>query len=108
MRQTAYPFLPYLAALPLFALWGYLFDGLFVGATRAREMRNAMLLSAAGFALLAWLLRPLGNHGLWLAFMCFTLLRGIIMAWMGWRISRGNGWLRTAPASEAVANHGAA
>ncbi len=94
VRATAYPFLPYLAVLPLLALWGYLFDGLFVGATRAREMRNAMLLSATGFAALAWLLRPLGNHGLWLAFLGFTALRGGLMAWMSWRISQRGAWLR--------------
>ncbi len=93
VRQTAYPFLPYLAALPLLALWGYLFDGLFVGATRAREMRNAMLLSAAGFALLAWLLRPLGNHGLWLAFLGFTAMRGALMAWIAIVLAHRDAWL---------------
>lgn len=94
VRQTAYPYLPYLAVLPLLAVWGYLFDGLFVGATRAHEMRNAMLIAAAVFALLAWLLRPLGNHGLWLAFLAFTVTRGAIMAWMSWRIARTDGWVR--------------
>ena len=93
VRQTAYPFLPYLAVLPLFALWGYLLDGLFVGATRAREMRNAMLWSAAGFAALAWLLRPLGNHGLWLAFLGFTALRGGLMAWIAIVLARRNAWV---------------
>lgn len=94
VRQTAYPYLPYLAVLPVLAVWGYLFDGLFIGATRAREMRDAMLMSAGAFALLAWLLRPLGNHGLWLAFLAFTIVRGAIMAWMSWRITCAGGWLR--------------
>lgn len=92
VRQTAYPFVPYLAVLPLLALWGYLLDGLFIGATRAREMRNAMLVSALGFAVLAWLLRALGNHGLWLAFLGFTLLRGTVMAWISIRIARRREW----------------
>ncbi len=102
VRQTAYPFLPYLAVLPLFALWGYLFDGLFVGATRAHEMRNAMLVSAAGFALLAWLLRSLGNHGLWLAFFGFTALRGGVMAWMSWHITQTDGWFHRARRNKSI------
>ena len=50
---------------------------MFVGATRAREMRNTMLLSLALFAIAWWLFQPLGNHGLWLAFMVFMSARGI-------------------------------
>lgn len=95
VRRTAYPFLPYLAVLPLVALWGYLLDGLFIGTSRAREMRNAMLVSAAAFALLAWLMRPLGNHGLWLAFLVFTVLRGAIMAAMAVGITRRGAWLQS-------------
>ncbi|MDN5924988.1 MAG: MATE family efflux transporter, partial [Xanthomonadales bacterium] len=81
------------ALLPLLAVWGYVFDGLFIGATRAREMRNAMLIAAAIFALTAWGLRPWGNHGLWLAFLAFTVARGGIMAWMAWRITRRQAWM---------------
>lgn len=94
VRQSAYPYLPYLAALPLLAVWSYLFDGLFIGATRAREMRDAMLIAAAIFALSAWGLRPWGNHGLWLAFLAFTVARGGIMAWMAGRITRNRDWIR--------------
>jgi MATE family multidrug resistance protein len=54
--------------LPLIGMWSYLLDGLFIGATRAREMRNAMLLACAVSLPLGLALRPLGNHGLWLAF----------------------------------------
>src|SRR5699024_9233584 len=65
VRITAYASLKWLALLPLVAVWSYLLDGLFVGATRGREMRDSMLASALGFVALAWLLRPLGNQGLW-------------------------------------------
>jgi MATE family multidrug resistance protein len=57
-------------------------------------MRNAMLSAAIVFALLAAALRPLGNHGLWLAFLGFMLVRGAIMGAMAWRIGHGTGgWL---------------
>ena len=58
VREIAYAYVPYLAVLPLVAVWSYLLDGLFIGATRAREMRDSMLVGAVFFALLAWLLRP--------------------------------------------------
>ena len=51
-----------------------------VGATRAREMRNLMIFSTFFVFLPAWfLLRDLGNHGLWLAFTLFMASRGISM-----------------------------
>ncbi|MDX5373985.1 MAG: MATE family efflux transporter [Pseudomonadaceae bacterium] len=93
VRAAAYPYLPYLALLPLVAVWSYLLDGLFIGATRAREMRDAMLLSVALGLLLGWLLQGLGNHGLWLALLCFMLMRGLSLAFMGWRLQRRDAWL---------------
>jgi MATE family multidrug resistance protein len=50
-------------------------DGLFIGATKAREMRNSMLLAVVVCAPVAWLLQGLGNHGLWIAFLLFMALR---------------------------------
>ncbi len=97
VRQTAYIYLPYLAVLPVLAVWAYLLDGLFIGAARAREMRDAMLASSLVFALMAWCLRNLGNHGLWLAFLAFTVVRAVLMAAMAWQISRRGGWRGVEP-----------
>ena len=92
VREAAYRYLPWLTALPIVAVWSYLLDGLFIGATRAREMRDAMLVSVVFFALLAWLTRGLGNAGLWLAFLAFMAIRGLSLAWLGWRIRRLRAW----------------
>lgn len=63
---------------PIIGVWSYLFDGLFVGATRSREMRNTMLLSALGVYFPAWyVLQGFGNHGLWAAILLFLLARGL-------------------------------
>ena len=94
VREVAYPYLPYLAALPLVAVWSYLLDGLFVGASRAREMRNTMLLAGIAFVLLATGLHSWGNHGLWLAFLGFMLVRAAAMAWTARRITLRNEWMR--------------
>lgn len=78
--STAMIYLPWVVALPIVAVWAYLYDGVFVGATRAREMRDIMVISALLVFLPAWyLLRPFGNHGLWLALTLFLASRGIGM-----------------------------
>jgi len=81
VREQAASFLPWLIALPLLAVWSYLLDGIYIGATKGRAMRNAMLIAFSGFALSYLLLQPFGNHGLWLALSIFMLLRGLTLAW---------------------------
>lgn len=92
VRQTAFTYLPYLAVLPLIAVWSYLLDGLFIGATRAREMRNGMLLTVLLLLPFAWGLQGFGNHGLWLTFLLFMLLRSLTLAAFAWHLERRDGW----------------
>ncbi len=80
IRTTTLRYLPWLVVSPLIAVWSYLYDGVFVGATLAREMRNIMLISAFVIFIPAWYaLQFLGNDGLWLSFMLFLASRGIGM-----------------------------
>lgn len=80
VRDAAIRYLPWMIISPLVSVWSFLYDGVYVGATRAREMRNIMLFSAFAVFLPAWyLLQSFGNHGLWLAFMLFLASRGIGM-----------------------------
>ncbi|OCR26552.1 XRE family transcriptional regulator [Pseudomonas syringae] len=92
VRETAFIYLPYLAALPLLAVSSYLLDGLFIGATRAREMRNAMLLSVIIIAPIAYAAQSLGNHGLWLTLLLFMLIRGATLSVTAWRLSKTGEW----------------
>jgi multidrug resistance protein, MATE family len=81
VRASAMTYLPYLVATPVISVWAFLFDGVFIGATRTAEMRNGMAVSLLAFWLAAWLLIPLwGNHGLWLAFLLLMSARGL---WLG-------------------------
>jgi len=74
-------YLIWLIIAPVFAVWSYLFDGLFIGATRSTEMRNTMLFSTLFCYLPAWyFLQHFGNHGLWLALIIFLAARGISQA----------------------------
>ena len=80
IRVTTARYLPWLILSPLVAVWSYLYDGVFVGATLAKEMRNIMLISTFVVFVPAWYaLQFLGNHGLWLSFMLFMASRGIGM-----------------------------
>ena len=79
VQETASQYVIYLALLPLITVWSYVLDGLFIGATRAKEMRNSMLLAVVVCAPIAWLLHDWGNHGLWIAFLLFMALRSVFL-----------------------------
>jgi len=64
-RAAARSYLPWAAAAPLLGVWAFQLDGIFIGATRGAQMRNAMLVSFAIFLGAWWVLRGHGNHGLW-------------------------------------------
>lgn len=56
-------------------------DGIFIGATLTREMRNASFYSLIAFMLAWWWLTPLfGNHGLWCAFVIYVCARALALA----------------------------
>ena len=80
VRETTLRYLPWMIISPLVSVWSFLYDGVFVGATRAREMRDIMVISAfVVFVPSFFALRFLGNDGLWLAFILFMASRGIGM-----------------------------
>lgn len=92
VRSTARDFLPWLVAAPLVAVASYMFDGIFIGATRTREMRNTMVLSVGIYLLALFAFVPvLGNHGLWAALMVLNAARGISMGWCYPRVERSAG-----------------
>ena len=94
VRTVAYDYLPWLIALPLVAVWGIFFDGVFTGVTRTADMRNTMMLAFVVFVPCAWFLRePMGNHGLWLAMTLLYAVRGIGLGAIYVRIQRRGGFL---------------
>lgn len=79
VRETARLYLPWAAALPLLSVACFQLDGIFIGATRAREMRNAAFVSTTAFFLFWWLLLPFGNHGLWATMALFNVTRALAL-----------------------------
>ena len=82
VRETSSTYLWWLIVIPLIAVWSFLLDGVFVGATRSAAMRDCMLLSGGAYLVTVWLTLPLlGNHGLWLAISVFVVVRGLVLWW---------------------------
>ena len=68
-------------------------DGVFIGATWSSEMRNMMILALLGYLASVAALVPLfGNHGLWISFLLFMVLRGLTLGAQAWWLKRNNGW----------------
>jgi len=66
--------------MPVISIWAFLMDGVFIGATRAKMMRNAMLISMVFFLPLVYLGRLWGGlDGIWLAFNILLGLRGVTL-----------------------------
>ncbi|WP_416221176.1 MATE family efflux transporter [Rhodopseudomonas palustris] len=80
LRRAARDYLWLVTLAPMLGVFAFAYDGVFIGATWAREMRNLMLLSLVLF-FAAWLaLRPFGNTGLWIALLSHYVWRGGLQA----------------------------
>ena len=77
VRAVADIYLPWAALTPLSGVLAFQMDGVFIGATWSRDMRNMMLLSFLVFSAALLTLAPaFGNNGLWAALHVFLLVRG--------------------------------
>jgi MATE family multidrug resistance protein len=82
VRSYARAYLPYAALTPLLGALAFEFDGVYIGATWTREMRNLMLLALALYLTASFTLRPLGNAGLWIALLVFLAARSVGQMWL--------------------------
>lgn len=80
VRAAGREFLPWMVAAPIFGAAAWMLDGIFIGATRTRDMRNMMIVSLAvyGTALVP-LMALFGNHGLWAALLVAFAVRGVTL-----------------------------
>jgi MATE family multidrug resistance protein len=80
VRQQARDYLGFVVLAPLLGVFAFAYDGIYIGATWAREMRNLMVLSLLIFLATWLLLRPFGNAGLWAALLVHYAARGGLQA----------------------------
>ena len=80
---TAGGYIGWIIVIPLAAALPFLMDGIMVGATRTRVMRNSMIYSTiAYFAIFYGLEWIIGNNALWMAFTLYMFLRGVLQYFM--------------------------
>lgn len=80
VREQARAFLPWSSAYVLLSVAAFQLDGVFIGATATRDMRNAAFVSATSFIALGLLLVPrYQNHGLWFAFVGYVVIRALTL-----------------------------
>ena len=80
VRRVAHQFMWLAALTPLCGVMAFVFDGVYIGATWARDMRNLMVASFAIYLAVWAATLPLGNAGLWIAILSFFIARGVLQA----------------------------
>ena len=83
--DEAMKYITWTLLVPITGFSAFLFDGIYIGATASKSMRNIMFVATAVFFIAYYALAPmLGNDGLWIAFLFFLTLRGGLMwLWNG-------------------------
>lgn len=82
VQEMAKQYLVWACLAPILAIACFQLDGIFIGATRSKDMRNAMIFSLSCYLASWWGLTGLyGNHGLWAALMIFFVSRGLSLYW---------------------------
>ena len=82
VQEAARTYLPYMVAAPIVGVASWMLDGIFIGATRTKDMRNMMIVSAVVyFAAVIPLMAVFQNHGLWMGLLISFVVRGATLAW---------------------------
>ena len=80
LRYISYKHFIWIIIIPPVASFCYQLDGIFIGASQTKEMRNAMMVSVAGFIILSiYLTKYFDNHGLWFSLFLFMILRSLTL-----------------------------
>ena len=82
-------YIGWIIAIPLAAAMPFVMDGIMVGATQSRIMRDSMILSTIAYFALFYAFKPIiGNNALWLAFSSYMFLRGALQYFMSYRLHK--------------------
>jgi len=80
VRAAAAEYLWWPVLIPLVSVWAYMYDGVYLAATRTRIMRNTVVVAFVGYLAVLHLAMPLfGNAGLWAAVATFLGVRGVLL-----------------------------
>lgn len=79
------PFLFWMFLFPILSTPCYLWDGIFIGLTAVKAMRNSMILAFATYLFFWFLLKDYENDGLWAALLVFMVFRGLFQGGLYWK-----------------------
>jgi multidrug resistance protein, MATE family len=80
LRFISYQHIIWVIIIPPLASFCYQLDGIFIGASQTKEMRNAMIVSVLSFlGISIYLTKYFGNHGLWFSLLIFMILRSLTL-----------------------------
>ena len=80
LRFISYKHFLWVIIIPPIASFCYQLDGIFIGASQTKEMRNAMIFSVISFIIISiYLNKFFGNHGLWFSLMIFMVFRSLTL-----------------------------
>ena len=80
LRFISYKHFIWIIIIPPAASFCYQLDGIFIGASQTKEIRNAMIISVASFIVISiYLTKQFGNHGLWLSLFLFMIFRSLTL-----------------------------
>ena len=80
LRFIPYKHLIWIIIIPPIASFCYQLDGIFIGASQTKEIRNAMIVSVAGFIISSiYLTNYFENHGLWFSLLLFMIFRALTL-----------------------------
>ena len=80
LRFLSYEFIIWIVLIPPFASICYQYDGIFIGTSQTKEMRNSMIISVFLYIIISlFLLNSFNNHGLWLSLLIFMILRSLTL-----------------------------
>ena len=96
--ECARDYIIWIIIVPLIGFAPFLMDGILIGATKTKPLRNSMFLSTVLFFSIYYLLTPvLGNNALWMAFILFLISRAVLQFFMSDRLE-GLIWQRAGSA----------
>ncbi len=80
LRFISFQYIIWVILIPPIACFCYQLDGIFIGASQTKEIRNAMIVSVILFVICSiYLTRYFENHGIWFSLLLFMVLRSITL-----------------------------
>ncbi|MCH9812682.1 MAG: MATE family efflux transporter [Epsilonproteobacteria bacterium] len=87
--EATKPYLLWTVVMGFAGIGAFIWDGVFIGMTASRSMRDSVLYALLFFITLFYFVQPYHSlHLYWLSFILFLLMRGVIQSWMFWRLGR--------------------